>query len=450
MPVLSPERLLAVLRDLPKTPCYWVALSGGLDSRVLLEAMAALGPALAAPVRAAHIDHGLHPDSQAWAVACAEICAGLGIPFHSVRIDARAAPGASPEAHARALRYRALRAVMASGDMLLTAHHRDDQAETVLLQLLRSAGPHGLAAMPRCTSWEGAWLARPFLNLPRARLHAFALSRGLTWIEDPSNDSARFERNVLRHRVIPCLAERWPSIGRTLAQVADRQADAAKVLDDMASSDLEGARSAAEGALSASALCELSPARCRNLLRAWLREQGHPPPPAGRLRELCGPFLEAAPDRQPAVTWAGVTLRRYRDAVYALPAIPPWPPAHVFSWDGRAGLALPLGVLHGEAAIGAGIQQALIGPMALTVRRRGGGERCRPAGRPHTRRLKHLFQEAGIPPWRRDYQPLVYLDDRLAAVPGLWVCDPYAAGPGEPGRVLRWEPGAAWPVVPPR
>ncbi len=435
----SPERLLAVLRDLPETPCYWVALSGGLDSRVLLEAMAALRGVLDRPLWAAHVDHGLHPDSGTFAAFCEGVCTGLGVPLHTLRVDARAAPGASPEAHARTLRYRALRGVVGAGDVLLTGHHRDDQAETVLLQLLRSAGPHGLAAMPRSTPWEGAWLCRPLLDFPRQALSEFARARGLQWIEDPSNDSARFERNILRHQVIPILERRWPAITRTLAQVADRQADAAAVLDAMASEDLKAVRCGCEGALSASALSLLSPSRRRNLLRAWLREAGLPPPPAGRLRELAGPFLEAARDRQPRVSWSGVEVRRYRDAVYAMPAWVAPDPVHVFPWDVRERLALPGGVLRAEAAVGAGLQQALCRPGTVAVRWRRGGERCRPAGHPHTRPLKHLLQEAGMPPWRRDRLPLVYLGDRLAAVAGLWVCEPCAAGPGEPGWVLRWE-----------
>jgi tRNA(Ile)-lysidine synthase len=233
----SPERLLAVLRDLPETQCYWVAVSGGLDSRVLLETMAALRAVLDAPLSAAHVDHGLHPDSGTWAAFCAEACAGLGVPLHTLRMNAHAPPGASPEAYARTLRYQALRGVVGAGDVLLTGHHRDDQAETLLLQLLRSAGPHGLAAMPRCTPWEGAWLCRPLLDFPRQALREFARARGLRWIEDPSNDSPRFERNFLRYRVIPILEQRWPAIARTLAQAADRQADAAAVLDTMAAED---------------------------------------------------------------------------------------------------------------------------------------------------------------------------------------------------------------------
>ena len=246
---------MAVLRDLPETPCYWVAVSGGLDSRVLLEAMAALRAVLDAPLRAAHVDHGLHPDSATWAAFCAEACAGLGVPLHTLRINARAPPGASPEAYARTLRYQALRGVVGAGDVLLTGHHLDDQAETVLLQLLRSAGPHGLAGMPRCTPWEGAWLCRPLLDFPRQALREFARARGLRWIEDPSNDSTRFERNILRHQVIPILGRRWPGIARTLAQAADRQADAAAVLDAIASEDLQGVRRGCEGALSAEPPC---------------------------------------------------------------------------------------------------------------------------------------------------------------------------------------------------
>lgn len=198
-----------------------VGYSGGLDSHVLLHGLAMHRPYwLTQKLEAIYVDHGLQTASAVWGEHCAEVCRDLNMPFRVLKIDARPVPGESPEAAARRARYAALAAELGFDSALLTAHHRDDQAETLLLQLLRGAGPYGLAAMPAVSRLGQGRLLRPFLEVDRAELLAYAGKHGLRWIEDASNTDTGFDRNYLRHRVLPLLRERWPAVNRTLSRSA--------------------------------------------------------------------------------------------------------------------------------------------------------------------------------------------------------------------------------------
>ena len=418
---------------------WWVAFSGGLDSRALLHALASARDELEAPLGAVHVEHGLHPDAADWAADCRAFCASLDVPFEHLRVDARPGPGESPEAAARAARYRALREWLPEGHALLTAHHRDDQAETLLLQLLRGAGPHGLAAMPEQAAFGHGHLIRPLLGLGRSDLCQYAETAGLEWIEDPANRELRYDRNLLRHEILPRLARRWPAAAAVLARDAELQAEAAALLDDLAALDLAPAQGRVAGTLSVPALCCLTPRRRRNLLRHWLREQGLRPPSRAVLRHIECDMLEAEADAMPRVHWPEGEVRRFQDALYAMPPLPPAPDsATIVPWDGGP-LALPQagGRLEVRRVTGQGLAQRLL-ETGLEIRFRRGGERLRPAGSPHRRTLKHLLQEAGIPPWERERLPLVYSRDELVAVAGLWVAEGATARGEEPGLLLHW------------
>ena len=217
-----------------------VALSGGLDSSVLLHAMAELARAQSFRLRAVHVDHGLQADSGAWAQACREACAAAGIPLQVISLRLQAPRGASLEAAAREARYAALAGELAPDERLLTAHHRDDQLETVLIQLLRGAGVAGLAAMPARARLGPGWQLRPLLDVDRAELRDFADRHGLTWCEDPMNEALRFDRGWLRARVLPAIRERWPSAATTVARSASHLAEASRLLDGLAAADAAG------------------------------------------------------------------------------------------------------------------------------------------------------------------------------------------------------------------
>jgi tRNA(Ile)-lysidine synthase len=418
------DALHDTLRRLPPSPRYFVAYSGGLDSHVLLHALAGLRGEGFPEVRALHVHHGLNPQAERWVSHCRGVCDSLGVPLEVLYVDARAAEGESPEAAARSARYRAFKDRLAPGDGLLTAHHRRDQAETLLLQLLRGAGPAGLASMPRWQPLGAGWHGRPLLDVSRGRLEAHARTHGLRWIEDDSNLDPRFDRNLLRRHVMPGLRERWPAMDETLARAAAHQAEALALLGDLARQDLEGLRGETPGTLSVAALTALRPARIRNVLRFWLMEKGLPLPSRARLQSVLDDVLTAGADTTPCVAWDGAQIRRYRDALHAM--VPPanHDPRQRLRWDGKSDLPIPsLGVvLTADWLRGQGVSPELNG--SFTVSFRQGGETLRLRGR--TRELKKLMQERGVPPWERERIPLVYRGEALVAV--FWPGDGQQSG----------------------
>jgi tRNA(Ile)-lysidine synthase len=426
------------LEDLPEPPAVAIAFSGGRDSTALLHAAVAVRDAgLVTGLRALHVEHGLHPEAPHWRDRCAAFCSDLEVPFTALAVAAEAAKGESPEAAAREARYAALAAELGPGEWLLTAHHRDDQAETLLLQLLRGSGVAGLAAMPARSPFASGWLVRPLLELDRASLAAYASDHRLDWCEDPSNAAIEHDRNFLRHEIMPRLASRWPAVTDCLARSAAHCAEADGLLDELAGRELSAlALSGQPEVLPVDGLLALPADRRRLLLRHWLVTLGLPRPGHRVLARIEREALVAAPDRNPVVSWSGGEVRRHRNTLHArVPAAYPDPTP--LPWDPADELELPWGVLAAEAVTGAGLAQARLRGQRLTVRTRTGGERLRLPGRP-TRTLKKLLQEAGVPTWRRAGLPLVYVGEELAAVADLWIAEGYEANDGVPGWRLQW------------
>ena len=412
---------------------FCVAYSGGLDSTVLLHALAAMRTEAGIDLRAAHVDHGLQPGSADAAERCRLACLRIGIPFGLLELGLEPSTGESLEAAAREARYAALERQLAPGEWLLTAHHRDDQLETVLIQLLRGAGVAGLSAMPARAKLGQGWHARPLLEVDRSELAAYAVREGLSWLLDPMNDETRFDRAWLRTRVLPAIRERWPSASTTVARSAGHFAEASKLLAEMAAADATGVLD--DGRLSLEGLARLSRERRVNLLRWWLRQQGLRPPPAARLAAAMPAFFDARRDAAPFLRWDDGEVRRYRGRLYALAPLPG--PPHVLNVNGRS---LELGTGLGRFDLVPGRQGGLAEPLpaAVAYRFRSGGESLRPhQGRPR-KRLKDLCQEAGIVPWMRDRLPLVYVGEQLAAVGDLWVDAEFAAGVGSSALKPVW------------
>jgi tRNA(Ile)-lysidine synthase len=409
-----------------------VAYSGGRDSHVLLHWLAGRRAAFAPHgLRAVHVDHGLHPDSTRWAEHCVATCTALDVPLAVRRVDARPSPGQSPEAAARHARYAALVADMQGGDLLLTAHHESDQAETVLLALLRGAGVAGAAAMPAQKRFGPGWLLRPLLDWPARRIEQYAQTHALVWVNDPSNRDARFDRNFLRGELLPQLAGRWPAVAGTLARHAAHAAEAQALLDELAIAD--GAETAHP---TVPQLAALSLARQRNLLRAWLRRQGVVAPPAARLSEILRQALGAAPDRQVAIDVGDRQVRVWRGALHLVPRVSPSALAPV-RWRLDAPLDLPgLGRLSAHGGCGQGIAAARLGATpVLEVRFRdvsSGGKA-----------LKRRLQALDVPPWQRDRAPLLYCAGRLVQIGGGETLPAWRAAPGEPGFRIVWRPEAS-------
>jgi len=416
-----------------------VAFSGGLDSTVLL---AALKRALAAHpeyrLRAIHIDHGLHADSVRWAGHCAQVARHLDIDYTSQTVTVAAA-GEGLEAAARHARYAALRECLQPGDALLTAHHADDQFETLMLALLRGAGLPGLAAMPACREFDPGWHLRPLLGFTRSELENWARAEGLTWIDDPSNDSSHFDRNFLRHQILPLLQTRWPSATHSAVRTARHAGEGMALLDEFASPDLAAA--SAGPCLKVDSLAALSAARRRNLLRYWSKLRGARAPSTRKLLALEHDMLAAQEDRLPVIEWDGFEVRRFRGLLYGGPVHPGNLHGAVsFEWEWSQPLLLPdrLGSLRAQTGRGAGLVRALL-PRTLRVEFRHGGEALRPAGDPHRRDLKKLLQAADILPWWRNRLPLLWVDDRLAAVGDLWTADEFSAGADSESVQVVWQ-----------
>lgn len=416
---LLSKRLAALTGDEPAAR-WLLAYSGGIDSTVLLHALSDTRASDPREILAIHVNHGMHPHAPAWEAHCRNFALLLGVRFASRRVAVDGTPGSGPEAAARDARYALLRTFVEPGDCLLSAHHEDDQAETLLLNLLRGSGVAGLAGIGAVQAFGQGRLVRPLLGVSGGDILAYAKRHRLDWIDDPSNAETRFDRNFLRQEIVPRLASRWPAVSARLRQSADLAGEAGMLLDDLAGIDLATA-GGSPARLELAALRGMAPPRQRNLLRHAVSLSGLPPPPATRLYQAINELVPAREDAQPLVTWPGAELRRYRDHLYVMPSLgtdPAEPPALL-----HPGETLDLGPGAGRVALTAGAGDGIRPDLAaggLKVRFRHGGEEIRPSGRECTHKLKKLLQDRGVVPWMRDRLPLLYSGERLVAVADLW------------------------------
>lgn len=433
------QALLARLNDLEdvagEPSRFVVALSGGLDSTVLAHVLATGREDHGRAIIAVYVDHGMHPDSSAWGEHCRAFAGKLGIGFDSRAVSVDLASGRGPEAAARESRYAAFGNLLESGDWLLSAHHGDDQVETLLLNLMRGSGPSGLAGMDVARRLADGWLIRPMLDFSRDELHAYALRHGLEFVEDPSNREQQYDRNYLRHEILPLFESRWPAAADRIRRSATLLRESSQLLADLAELDSHRTTGAA-GKLMISALSELPEARQRNLLRHTISALGLPMPGGAHVDRIVRELVCARADAQPVVTWPGALARRYRDLLYLMPAdVEAELPAEAQSVSGER-ITLPgaLGELmfHGGSKIGLSDSVMAGGP---EIRYRKGGEEFQPLFHRHTKKLKKLLQEEGVVPWMRDRLPLVYSNDRLVAVADLWIA---ADAASEPGTAIEW------------
>ncbi len=440
----SSQALLNLLPRSSRISRYWIAYSGGLDSHVLLHAMACLGkehPDI--ELRAVHVNHSLNSQAEEWARHCRHICESLQITYLQLQVNAHPERGESPEAAARHARYRALARCIEPGDCLLTAHHQDDQAETLLLQLLRGAGLHGLAAMPVETDFSQGLLARPLLSFSRRQLHEYADCHRLHWIDDPSNAETDFDRNYLRHEIMPLLRARWPAVSKTIARSARHHAESAKLLDTLAQQDFSMAAGGQQGTLSVNFIKRLERSRQRLLLRYWIRQMKVPMPSSVHVEHIISDAINVAPDAMPRIAWPGGEVRRYQDDLYVMPPLKQLNRSET-SWHLAAPMKLQNnGSLIARKVVGKGLREAFV---RVVVRFRQGGEVCRPVGSGCSKSLKKLFQEKKVPPWLRDRIPLLYVGDRLAVVVGISVCEPFGAEKQDAGWQIEWSLPSVWGV----
>ncbi len=408
-----------------------VGLSGGLDSMVLLHLLAALRQRQPFVLRAIHVHHGLSEYADEWAQFALDSAAQLRVECNVERVSLAPYLKQGVEGAARTARYEVF--ARQTCDVLLLAQHRDDQAETVLLNLLRGSGLRGLAAMPEYRRLnEHVGILRPLLDISRAELAEYAAEQGLAWVEDESNLDSRYDRNFLRNEIFPALRTVWPSANATLARVAVHAAEADELLQELAVADLV---QCVEGGVFDLSV-DLSPLRLRNALRFWLTQQGLQLD-ARAFEELIRIALFAAIDAQPALVWRGRAIRRYRQKLYITAAEQAAFADALMPW--QLEMRVASGVLAWrEAALG--IELSRLQQGRLELRNRLGGESLRlHVGGPR-RSLKQLYQEAAVPPWLRLNTPLVYLDGELAAVPGLGVDAVFRAGNGQQAFTPHWRP----------
>lgn len=424
---------------LDRTPgkgCCWLAYSGGIDSTVLLHYLYSNKENINRDIKAVHVNHNISKYSDKWAKHCKQVCNEFKIPFELLNLDASEFEGHGPEAYARKLRYNAIGKILSENDILLTAHHRDDLAETFFLQLMRGAGPEGLAGIPEIRKFGHGWIARPFLDYTREQLHSYAVQHDLLWIEDDSNSDINFDRNYIRHNVFPYLQERWPAVTRTLARSARHQADLLELIKYSAETDFRNVMGESVDVLSIDEFNKLPVARKRNLLRYWLKINNKPSATSAVIKEIILNMVDARHDSQPLVTWNNTQIRRYRGNIYLMHALPHLDSTVAYTWTLPGSLDIKVGRLEAKQVTGKGIKTVALVDNIIDVRFRHGGEEIQPVDKKETHKLKKMYQQAGIPPWKRDRIPLLYINDELASVAGYWIDQKYHACDNEPGWVI--------------
>ncbi|HTP95978.1 MAG TPA: tRNA lysidine(34) synthetase TilS [Burkholderiales bacterium] len=428
-----------------------LGLSGGIDSVVLLDVLAAVQPRRGYALSAVHVNHGLSPNAEFWQRFCERLCRRRGIALRTERVQV--ARGDSTESAARAARYRVFERLDA--DAVVLAHNQDDQAETLLLQLLRGAGVKGLSAMPvvrpaagrsrleRLSAIPPPAIVRPLLDVPRAEIEAYARARRLKWIEDESNDDVAYDRNYLRHRVLPALEQRFPGYRTTLARAARHFAEAEQLLDALAAIDARGA--VAGGGLRVDRLQRVGATRAKNLLRRFLDAAGVPMLPAARLEECVRQVLAAGTDSAVRIDAGAAALRLFDGVLSVVDGAAGPQPDYRVAWHGEPALELDAlgGTLYMCLARGDGISAAKLAQGPVTVRVRRGGERIRPHRNRPRRTLKNLLQEKRLAPWRRERLPLLYVGDTLVWAAGIGVDCAYRAGAGEASVRPEWRQRAS-------
>lgn len=392
---------------------YWVALSGGLDSVVLAHLAKNHLPA----VRLLHINHGLSPSANQWQQQVEHWAAQQQLPCLSLRVEVPR-QGVSLEAAARQARYAAFAATLGPGEALLCGHHLNDQAETFFLRLLRGSGLAGLTGMAPARPMGRGVLLRPLLGLARGQVHAYAQAHGLTWVEDESNQDERFERNWLRHSLLPLLHSRWPQAATQVANTCERLREEHQLLQEYLACDLAACNPRPERlghSLDLTCLQQGSRARSNSLLRLWFSQLNVLPPSHAVLGQMAL-LINSRVDSEACVNWGQWQLRRFAQRLYVLPHLMPLAPDWQAPWHTQTPLQLPNG-----SWLSAQPQATGLAPGAYTLRLRQGGERSHPNNRAHSQTLKKLLQEAGVEPWLRNQLPLLYQGDQLVAVGDLWL-----------------------------
>jgi len=419
------SRLLELTGPRPRVA---LAFSGGIDSTVLAHALGRQRRRFAS-LRLLHVDHGLQAASHDWSRHCAQVARGLRLPIIALDATIRRRKGESPEAAAREARYALLAMVLDPGEVLVTAQHRDDQAETLLLQLFRGAGVAGLAAMAPIGDFAAGRICRPMLDESRADIEAYARRKRLRWVEDPTNMETQFARNYLRAKVLPVIRQQWPGVDAAITRSANHMAEAARLLGGLGSADY--GRVADGNGVNVAALRALPAERRRNALRTWIGRFPVDAPSTAKLKEIAVGLLAARSDAQPEVAWRGAVIRRRAGRLVL--EVKPQDSTKASSdlaaksWDWNADRVCVLS--HSGDCLelvddkSGPIDLSLL-PKSLLVRARSGGESLRPGPRARTQALKKLIQAAKMSVEERAHLPLLFSGEaptRLIAAGDRWI-----------------------------
>jgi tRNA(Ile)-lysidine synthase len=418
-----------------------VALSGGIDSIVLLDMLNSLSKPLQFTLSAVHIDHGISQNAGQWCKFCCNLCRTLHIPIAITHLKIRKEPGISLEASARYARYQVFNHLLA--DYVVLGQHQDDQAETLLLQLLRGAGIRGLAAMPVARKQESdraPQILRPMLDISRSSIQQYAEKKKLNWINDESNEDITFDRNFLRHEIFPLLKKRYPTYQKTLSRTSQHLAEASHLLDELA--ELDNSECRVGGKLQIVCLRKLSLPRAKNLLRYTLSQQGISQPSTKKMADILQQLLMVGADTKLLIPFENIEFRCYKGTVNILPRKVIPDNDLLFIWHGEERLILDQlnGSINFSYKKNSGIDPEKLNKNHVTIRLRYGGERFSPNCKRPRRRLKSLFQEALIPPWERNALPLLFSGEQLVWVPGIGIECEFQTTPGKTGLVPTWQP----------
>ena len=396
-----------------------VALSGGCDSMVLLFALKQLQVELNLSLKASYIDHGLSKNTLDWQVLCRNACMGMDIPFETTSINIEKIPDLGIEGAARELRYQALTR-LSNGMIVATAHHENDQAETLLLQLIRGAGLKGLAGMPEFDHLKNIW--RPMLKVQRQDIESFALKNHIQYIEDESNEDIRFDRNFLRKDILPKLYKRFPHAAKTISRSANHIAEGLNLHQSIAEDDSLLYFSENLKRLNLQMMQNLSQERVINLVRFWLDKNNQKMPSLKIMQEIYKQIKTIRKDAQIIINISQDTaIRAYKNELW-LVLIKEDQKDYEFYWRGENEIILPdLSRLLFKKSKGQGISMKKLGTNTIRIQNRKGGERFKPFHNQPTRTLKYLLQKSELPPWERNELPMIFIEDKLVAVPNYGI-----------------------------
>ena len=427
------KSFVSLLTSHKKMKSMTVALSGGVDSVVLLHLLHQLQKTQTFTLKAIHVHHGLSKNADKWVTFCEKLCTKLSVPLGVHRIKLPQKKSLGIEGEARRLRYEKL--LQSKTDLVVLAHHEDDQTETFLLQLMRGAGVKGLSSMAYFDTTRRLW--RPLLNTSRFDIESYAKKHKLKWIEDESNQNIDFDRNFIRSKVLPILKNRFNHIIKVISRSASHLAEAQHLLDDLAKIDLKKHLKSInyKHKLQVKTLDKLSNARAKNVLRFWLEINAQLMPSKDLLDELLRQVLMAKKDATIKIQLSKeFEIRRYQDEIYIVPKYQQTHKNYEMIWAGEPEIILPNGQkLIFKKVKGRGINFKFLSNQKLKIRNRQGGESFKPESKRPTKKIKQLLQESDLPPWEREFFPMVFVEDQLASVPNFGVDIKFQTSPKEFG-----------------